>query len=86
MCFWDMRRWMRGRRPARLRYFDAAQQIVDAMLKRFYDVTGGGFFDTEMTSTEERMGALVARRKPLQDSPTPAGNPMAAMVLMRLAA
>ena len=26
--------------------------------------------------------ALVARRKPLQDSPTPAGNPMAAMLLL----
>ena len=69
-----------------LRYFDAAQQIADAMLKRFYDVTGCGFFDTELTSTEERIGALAARRKPLQDSPTPAGNAVAATVLLRLAA
>ena len=57
-----------------MRYFDAAQQIADAMLKRFYDVTGCGFFDTELNSTEERIGALAARRKPLQDSPTPAGK------------
>ena len=69
-----------------LRYFDAAQQIADAMLKRFYDVTGCGFFDTELNSTEERIGALAARRKPLQDSPTPAGNAVAATVLLRLAA
>ena len=69
-----------------MRYFDAAQQIVDAMLKRFYDVTGCGFFDTELNSSEERIGALSARRKPLQDSPTPAGNATAATVLLRLAA
>ena len=31
-----------------------------------------------------RLGALQARRKPLQDSPTPAGNPAAAAVLLRL--
>jgi hypothetical protein len=30
------------------------------------------------------LGALAARRKPLQDSPTPAGNPMAALALLRL--
>ena len=69
-----------------MRYFDAAQQIADAMLTRFYDVTGCGFFDTELNSTEERIGALAARRKPLQDSPTPAGNAVAATVLLRLAA
>ena len=68
-----------------MRYFNAAQQIADAMLKRFYDVTGCGFFDTELNSTEERIGALAARRKPLQDSPTPAGNAVAATVLLRLA-
>ena len=30
------------------------------------------------------LGALAARRKPLQDSPTPAGNPAAAITLLRL--
>ena len=69
-----------------MRYFDASQQIADAMLRRFYDVTGGGFFDTELDSSEERIGALAARRKPLQDAPTPAGNSVAATVLLRLAA
>ena len=69
-----------------MRYFDAAQQIADAMLMRFYDATGGGFFDTEMQCKEERIGALATRRKPLQDSPTPAGNAVAATVLLRLAA
>src|SRR5262249_21222258 len=30
------------------------------------------------------LGALAARRKPLQDSPTPAGNPAAILALLRL--
>ena len=30
------------------------------------------------------LGALSARRKPLQDTPTPAGNPAAAIALLRL--
>ena len=47
--------------------------------------TGCGFFDTEAAAKDEvRLGALVTRRKPLQDSPTPAGNPTAATLLMRL--
>ncbi|HTW48740.1 MAG TPA: hypothetical protein VMD92_12380, partial [Acidobacteriaceae bacterium] len=69
-----------------MRYFEAAQRIADAMLAKFYDVTGGGFFDTEMSPSEERIGALATRRKPLQDAPTPAGNAVAATVLLRLAA
>ena len=34
----------------------------------------------------EKIGALSARRKPLQDSPTPAGNPVGAALLLRLEA
>ena len=65
-----------------MRYFSAAKEIGDAMLARFYDAAGGGFFDTE--KDEHAIGALSARRKPLQDSPTPAGNAVAAAVLLRL--
>ncbi len=65
-------------------YYAAAKEIADAMLARFYDAVGGGFFDTETNA--EAIGALRARRKPLQDSPTPAGNAVAAAVLLRLAA
>ena len=65
------------------RYYEATQELVEAMIERFYDQTGGGFFDAEQTGTE--LGALTTRRKPLQDSPTPAGNPAAAAVLIRLA-
>jgi hypothetical protein len=66
-------------------YFNFAQQIAEAMIARFSDATSGGFFDTE-ASLEERLqlGALSARRKPFQDAPTPAGNPSAAIALLRL--
>jgi uncharacterized protein YyaL (SSP411 family) len=67
-----------------LRYFTAAKEIADAMLARFYDAIGGGFFDTELDA--QAIGALSARRKPLQDSPTPAGNAIAATALLRLSA
>jgi uncharacterized protein len=70
------------------RYYDAAMEIGEAMVARFYDTTGGGFFDTDQTAgrTEGALGVLAARRKPLQDSPTPAGNPAAAAALLRLEA
>ncbi|MGH9677133.1 MAG: thioredoxin domain-containing protein, partial [Candidatus Acidiferrum sp.] len=65
-----------------LRYFHFARKIGDAMIERFYDATGGGFFDCE--SEDNALGALTARRKPFQDSPTPAADPSAAIALLRL--
>ncbi len=68
-----------------LRYFTAAEEIAESVLRRFYDKSGCAFFDTDATAEESlRIGALSARRKPLQDSPTPAGNPVAAALLLRL--
>jgi uncharacterized protein len=70
-----------------MRYYIAAESIMESALARFYDTTGCGFFDTEAAAKGEvRLGALVTRRKPLQDSPTPAGNPVAAALLLRLEA
>jgi len=70
-----------------MRYYAAAEAIAESAVTRFYDVTGGGFFDTEVAAKGEvRLGALATRRKPLQDSPTPAGNPVAAALLLRLEA
>ena len=66
-----------------LNYYTAAEQIAAAMVARFADRTSGGFFDTEQGSGEQ-LGVLGARRKPLQDAPTPAGNPTAAAALLRL--
>ena len=72
---------------AELRYYEAAEQIAGMVIDRFYDRAGGGFFDTEQPGPGEvRLGALSTRRKPLQDSPTPAGNPAAASLLLRLEA
>jgi hypothetical protein len=70
-----------------LRYYTVAVAIAEATLERFYDAGGGGFFDTEAAAVgEKQLGALKARRKPLQDSPTPAGNAVGAALLLRLEA
>ena len=70
-----------------IRYYIAAESIMESAVAKFYDSTGCGFFDTEFAVRGEvRLGALATRRKPLQDSPTPAANPMAAALLLRLEA
>ena len=68
-----------------MRYYQAAVKLADGLIAKFYDRTAGAFFDTAAGSNEAiPLGALAARRKPLQDSPTPAGNPTAAAGLLRL--
>jgi uncharacterized protein YyaL (SSP411 family) len=67
-----------------LSYFHFAQSIADRMVERFHDATGGGFFDTASTPQSKPLGVLASRRKPFQDSPTPAGNSAAAIALLRL--
>ncbi|MFZ1085570.1 MAG: thioredoxin domain-containing protein [Terracidiphilus sp.] len=69
-----------------MRYYQAAIRLADAMIERYYDLVGGGFFDTAVLPGSATLGALAARRKPLQDSPTPAGNSTAASALLRLEA
>jgi len=70
-----------------MKYHDAAEKLADAMIERFADRNGGGFYDTSLDLVSAaRLGALAARRKPLQDAPTPAGNPTAAAALLRLEA
>ena len=69
-----------------MRYFQAAQVLGRAAVAKFYDEARGGFFDTEIAGEgAARLGALSARRKPLQDSPSPGGNSVAAALLLRLA-
>lgn len=68
-----------------IKYYDVAEAIAASAVARFYDRAGSGFFDTEESvAGEVKLGALSTRRKPLQDSPTPAGNSVAAMLLLRL--
>jgi uncharacterized protein YyaL (SSP411 family) len=52
------------------------------MINKFYDSAGSGFFDAGQKP--DSLGVLGTVRKPFQDSPTPAGNPMAAIALIRL--
>jgi len=65
-----------------LGYFTRAEKLAGQMMERFGDREGGGFFDAEPQT--DAIGALAARRKPFQDSPTPAGDPSAAIALLRL--
>jgi uncharacterized protein len=69
-----------------LSYFNFARNIADAMIDRFFDSSTGGFFDSEKNAAGngESLGVLGAVRKPFQDSPTPAGNSVAAIALLRL--
>src|SRR5712691_460909 len=69
-----------------LSYFNFARSIADAMIQRFFDSVSGGFFDTEIMANGNSgsLGVLGTRRKPFQDSPTPAGNPVAAIALLRI--
>jgi uncharacterized protein len=69
-----------------MKYYHAAIKIADAMIATFHDRAAGGFFDTPPPADNAALGALSARRKPLQDSPAPAGNPTAAAALLRLEA
>ena len=70
-----------------MNFYKVAMKMADAMIAHFYDATAGAFYDSEAsTEGQTPLGALGARRKPLQDSPTPAGNPTAASALLRLEA
>ncbi|HTA51496.1 MAG TPA: thioredoxin domain-containing protein [Candidatus Acidoferrum sp.] len=64
------------------RYFEIAERAMLLAIERFGDPEGGGFFDRAKDAAP--MGGLDVRRKPLQDSPTPGGNSVAAIVLDRL--
>ncbi|HWB57346.1 MAG TPA: hypothetical protein VG479_10465, partial [Gaiellaceae bacterium] len=61
------------------RWLEEARRLAGVMIDRFADDERGGFF----VDAAEGEG-LVARRKEFDDHPTPAGNSMAAFVLLRL--
>lgn len=68
---------------ADLSYFNFARRITEMMIEQFFDRVAGGFFDRPKMS-ENTLGVLGTRRKPFQDSPTPAGNSAAAILLLRM--
>jgi hypothetical protein len=65
-------------------YFERALELMQITLRRFWDDDASGFFDTAQ-DLNDRLGNLAMSRKPFQDSPTPAGNSVAVLVLDRLA-
>lgn len=64
-----------------LRWFRDARRLMDEAIALFADEENGGFFDTGHDHEE-----LLSRPKDLMDNATPAGNSVAAEVLLRLAA
>ena len=64
------------------RYFHLAERAVRLVLEKYADRENGGFFDR--ASDAPPLGGFDVRRKPIQDSPTPAGNAVAVIVLDRL--
>jgi len=63
-----------------LRWLHESRRVALLAVERFADDEHGGFF---MSARDAE--ALVARRKDLDDHPTPSGNSMLAFVLVRLA-
>jgi uncharacterized protein YyaL (SSP411 family) len=61
-------------------WYVQAVALADAMIERFADPVGGGFFTTARDQPH-----LVARIKDLEDMPTASGNSAAALGLLRLA-
>jgi uncharacterized protein len=61
------------------RYIDGALKLVEIMLARFIDTSGGGFY-----FTADNHEPLIARHKDIQDSSVPSGNALAATTLVRL--
>jgi uncharacterized protein len=62
------------------RWFAEARALADTMIEQFWDAENGGFY---FTSADHE--TLISRTKDFYDNATPAGNSVAAHVLLRLA-
>jgi hypothetical protein len=63
-----------------VRWLEEARRLAGLLVELFADPVRGGFYVDAADGD-----GLVARRKEFDDHPTPAGNSMAAFVLLRLA-
>ncbi len=63
-----------------VRWLRESHRLASLAVDLFVDLDGGGFFQTPVDGEQ-----LVARKKELDDHPTPSGNAMLAYVLLRLA-
>jgi hypothetical protein len=64
-------------------WLDRARAVLAYCVRAHWDETAGGFFDLAATNGAAA-AYLATRAKPIQDSPTPSGNGVAALVLARL--
>ena len=60
-------------------WYSEARTMIDAMIERFWDHEGGGFFTVGRDGEQ-----LIAQRKPTQDGATPSGNSLAARAVARM--
>ncbi len=63
-------------------YLSRAEQVMNFSYQTFWNHEKGGFFDTP--PSEDGHGFLNIQSQPIQDSPTPGENAIAAFVLQRL--
>jgi uncharacterized protein YyaL (SSP411 family) len=61
------------------RYFRLAEETTRSVIEKYWDAEGGGFFDRRRDA--QPLPGLEINRKPFQDSPTPAANSQAAILL-----
>jgi uncharacterized protein len=61
-------------------WLDAAQELIDALLARYWDEHDGGFF-----ATSDDHEALISRHKDWDDNATPSANSVAVEALLKLA-
>jgi uncharacterized protein len=60
-------------------YLEVARDIGELILTRFEDIRLGGFYDT--AQTDQALGLLKFKRKPVEDSPSSSANAVALQVL-----
>lgn len=65
-------------------YLRSAIELMDATIRTFFDESDGTFND--IGEHPQKLGSLTIVYKPINDSPTPGGNPAAASTLLSLAA
>ncbi len=68
----------------RSQYLERARQVVDVMLERYLERESGALLDRP--SGEDGAGLLKEPHLPIVDAPSPSGNGVAALVLLRLSA
>jgi uncharacterized protein YyaL (SSP411 family) len=66
-----------------LGWLEWSERLMERVWTEYWDTEGGGLFDTARGRSGER-GLLPTRAKPVQDTPTPSPNGVAAIVCARL--